>query len=136
MVMNCLQRTVLWHGIWLPGRDWCQLSPEGEGWRLSGTVLTAVASEPVMVHYDVTVDADWATRQVQVALWTGSRERTLELTIDQKHRWHAERDTNADASDAGVFDGLVDVDLGFSPVTNTLPIRRLAPAVGESVDVT
>ncbi len=34
------------------------------------------------------------------------------------------------------IEGLVDVDLGFTPATNTLPIRRLTRAVGEAVDVT
>jgi hypothetical protein len=32
--------------------------------------------------------------------------------------------------------GLTDVDLGITPATNTLPIRRLDPAIGESVAVT
>ena len=31
--------------------------------------------------------------------------------------------------------GTLDVDLGFTPATNTLPIRRLALAVGESAPV-
>jgi hypothetical protein len=38
--------------------------------------------------------------------------------------------------DLAALHGLVDVDLGFSPVTNTLPIRRLEPAIGEVVAVT
>jgi hypothetical protein len=38
--------------------------------------------------------------------------------------------------DLEALHGLTDVDLGFSPVTNTLPIRRLDPAIGESVAVT
>jgi hypothetical protein len=32
-------------------------------------------------------------------------------------------------------DGALDIDLGFTPATNTLPIRRLALAVGESAAV-
>ena len=134
--MRNAQRTVLWRGIWIPGHEWCQLAPEGEGWRLSGVVLTAVEGQPVQVRYDVTVDHNWATRKVQVGLWTGARERTLELIVDQERRWHARRDATADADAVKVFAGLLDVDLGFSPVTNTLPVRRLAPAVGEGVDVT
>ena len=38
--------------------------------------------------------------------------------------------------DLEALHGLIDVDLGFSPVTNTLPIRRLDPAIGEAVAVT
>jgi hypothetical protein len=34
------------------------------------------------------------------------------------------------------LDDAIDVDLNFSPITNTLPIRRLAPRIGATVDVT
>jgi hypothetical protein len=34
------------------------------------------------------------------------------------------------------FEGITDADLGFSPCTNTIPIRRLAPAIGEEVRIT
>jgi hypothetical protein len=131
-------RTVLWRGIWIPGHEWCQLSPEDGGWRFSGTVLTAVATRPVKVLYDVLIRHDWATQKVQIGCWSGAEERTLELTVDG-HRWSARSGTpesTGESSDVSAFAGLVDVDLGFSPVTNTLPIRRLAPAVGESIDVT
>jgi uncharacterized protein len=137
--MEQARRTVLWRGIWIPGTEWCQLSPEREGLRLSGTVLTAVADRPVKVRYLVLVGRGWATREVQIACWQGAQERTLELTVDDL-RWTARRGSSSEAaeeaSDVKAFTGLVDVDLGFSPVTNTLPIRRLAPAVGESIDVT
>jgi hypothetical protein len=137
--MEIARRTILWRGIWIPGHEWCQLSPAAGGWRLSGVVLTAVDARPVMVSYDVLVDEDWATRTVQIACSTGAERRTLELTVDG-HRWSVRRGTSSEnapaSSDVDAFSGLVDVDLGFSPVTNTLPIRRLAPAVGESIDVT
>src|SRR4051794_1463030 len=137
--MENARRTVLWRGIWIPGHEWCQLSPDSDGWRLSGTVLTAVADRPVMVRYEVLVGRDWATRQVQIVCRSGARERTLELTVDGPHwsaSWGMTSEVAAGSSDVSAFAGLVDVDLGFSPVTNTLPIRRLAPAVGESIDVT
>jgi hypothetical protein len=100
--------------------------------------LTAAANRPVKVRYDVLVGHDWATQKVQIACWSGAQERKLALTVDG-HRWSAIRGTAPEASgepgEVSVFAGLVDVDLGFSPVTNTLPIRRLSPAIGESIDV-
>jgi hypothetical protein len=133
------RRTVLWRGIWIPGHEWCQLAPESKGWRLSGTVLTAVENRPVKVRYDVLVGHDWTTQIVQIACSFGAQERTLELAVEG-NRWSARRgatsETAEESSDVSAFAGLVDADLGFSPVTNTLPIRRLAPAVGESIDVT
>ena len=40
-----------------------------------------------------------------------------------------------DGAPAPQVAGCLDVDLGFSPVTNTLPIRRLALAVGAAAPV-
>lgn len=137
--METARQTVLWRGIWIPGHEWCQLSQAEAGWRLAGLVLTAVDARPVMVRYDVLVGEGWATRTVQIACSIGAEQRTLALTVDGA-RWSVRRGTSPEAvtasSDVDAFAGLVDVDLGFSPVTNTLPIRRLAPAVGESIDVT
>ena len=38
-------------------------------------------------------------------------------------------------ADCPAVAGCIDIDLGFSPSTNLLPIRRLSLAVGESADV-
>jgi uncharacterized protein len=108
------------------GSDLCILEPAGRGWRLRGTVLTAEAEEPVEARYSVVVDARWVTQDVEVAvsfaggepreppglggLWSG-KERPPEL-----------RDC-------------VDVDLSFTPATNTLPIRRLGLEVGEDAEI-
>ena len=40
-----------------------------------------------------------------------------------------------DGAPAPDLDGLIDLDLGFTPATNLLPLRRLALAIGESAVV-
>jgi hypothetical protein len=56
---------------------------------------------------------------------TGS-DRLIDFTTDGTGRWVLHGESRPD------LHGCVDVDLGFSPSTNTLPIRRLDLAVGES----
>ena len=53
----------------------------------------------------------------------------LKLTRDSGGAWQA------NGALVPSVDGCVDVDLGFSPSTNLLPIRRLHLAVGESAAV-
>jgi uncharacterized protein len=140
--LNSAIRTLLWQGIALPGSEWCALEREPDGWRLRGIVLTEVATVPVVVHYAVGLATDWSTRVVEIAMRSGaeSEPRRLKLTVAPDQRWHIEREPVPDPAmpvdDLAALDGLVDVDLGFSPVTNTLPIRRLEPAIGEAVAVT
>ena len=141
--LNSPVRTVLWQRIDSPGSEWCALEREPDGWRLHGIVLTEVATSPVLVHYAVALAADWSTRVVEIAMRAGaaSKPRQLKLTVAPDQQWQIEREPVPDpAMPAGRSwrrcTASIDVDLGFSPVTNTLPIRRLDPAIGEAVAVT
>ncbi len=135
-------RTVLWQRIDSPGSDWCALERKSDGWRLQGIVLAEVATVPVMVHYAVALDPDWSTRAVEIAMRSGDtiKPRELRLTVAPDQHWQIEREPSLDLSmpqdDPMALHGLTDVDLGITPATNTLPIRRLEPAIGEAVAVT
>ena len=134
-------RTVLWRGLFRPGREWCALARAEDGWRLAGTALMVVEDEPAIARYDITLGEDWATREVQVAVRIGATgERRLRIRADASRRWTIDRDpalgVDAPTADSEAFRGLVDIDLGFTSATNTLPIRRLASAIDDAVDVT
>jgi hypothetical protein len=139
---NSPVRTVLWQGIQSPGSEWCTLEREPEGWRFRGIVLAEVATVPVLVQYAVALASDWSTRVVEIVMRSGdaSEPRELTLTVAPDQRWQITRVPSPNPAmpqdDLQALLGLVDVDLGFSPVTNTLPIRRLNPAIGEAVAVT
>jgi hypothetical protein len=139
---NSPARTVLWQRIDSPGSEWCVVERTSSGWRLHGIVITEVATVPVLVHYAVALATDWSTRAVEIVMRAGDaiKPRELRLTVAPDHRWQIERDPSPDPTtpqdDLLALHGLIDVDLGFSPVTNTLPIRRLDPAIGEAVALT
>ncbi|MBW3634079.1 MAG: putative glycolipid-binding domain-containing protein [Chloroflexi bacterium] len=140
-MLNNPLRTVLWQRIVSPGSEWCALEREPDGWQLQGIVLAEAASAPVLVQYVVALGADWSTRAVQIVMRSGAvaELRALKITVDFEQRWQTERKPTPDPAtppdDLEALHGLIDVDLGFSPVTNTLPIRRLDPAIGGAVDV-
>jgi uncharacterized protein len=54
----------------------------------------------------------------------------LHVSVDAQRRWRA------NGASAPTSKGCIDIDLGFSPSTNLLPIRRLALAIGEEAAVT
>lgn len=111
--------TVLWE-LSGEGAELCRLEDAEPGFRLAGTAIVAEAGVPYFIEYAVGVDAEWRTRSVDVTC----NEVTIELTADGAGNWSAPG-----------FDGCIDVDLGFTPATNTLPIRRLGLAVGEAADL-
>lgn len=53
----------------------------------------------------------------------------VDISVDSDCRWQLNKEQCAGVT------GCVDLDLNFSPVTNTLPIRRLNLAVGKAAKV-
>lgn len=136
-----LMRTVLWRELEQPGTHWCELAQEGGGWQIDGMVLTAEEGVPIQARYRINLDQRWATRSAEITVLRGSGdERRLHVHVDAEQRWQIEREPVAEigvvSEDTAALDGIFDIDLSLSPATNTLPIRRLAPAIGEAVDVT
>lgn len=75
--------------------------------------------------YEVVLDS-WTFRSLQIA---SRRHRRLDLRRAADGTWYADETPRADLRDA------VDIDLQLTPFTNTLPIRRLKLAVGESAEI-
>jgi uncharacterized protein len=128
--MRKLERAVLWRGIWLPGADYCELWRDDLNWLLEGTAVVAMEGRPLAVRYIVTCDNSWKTRFVEISLWSGTDRRGLEMLVDDQGRWSIQGRQLAELG------GCVDVDLGVTPATNTLPVRRLGLALGQGADVT
>lgn len=104
----------------------CRLSRHDGGVALAGVVLLRSVESAWRIDYEVRSDADWRTRSVEVRPDAGGSERTLSLVVDARGRWTAGGQPRPE------LDGCVDVDLAFSPSTNTLPIQRLGLDIGQS----
>jgi hypothetical protein len=108
------------------GSEVCVLERAGGGRRLRGTVLTHEAKRPIELRYEVTVDGAWATTDVHVYVSFAGGE--LHEPVELGDLWSEEK------RPPGLED-CVDVDLSFTPATNTLPIRRLGLGVGEEQEI-
>jgi uncharacterized protein len=120
---------VCWRRVDHPGHEVARLEPRDTGWRLSGTAVLVYAGIPCALTYAVDLDAMWRTRAATVEGWLGERAAAVELVADGVGRWWR------DGVECPAVAGCVDVDYGFSPATNLLPVRRLALAVGAVASV-
>ncbi len=107
----------------------CTITARDAGLSLVGTVLGAEDGVPVRTEYRILTDASGATSAVHVRDLRGFGQRTLTLARDAKGAW------TLDGVAVRELKGCVDVDLGCSPSTNTLPIRRLHLGIGSSKTV-
>lgn len=113
-----------------PGSEYAELRELDSGWVLAGSVVVAEAGVPYLAEYTVTCDSRWMTRQARILLRGGGAPQSLVLRVDAQQRWWRGEE------EVPQFRGCTDVDLGFTPSTNTLPIRRLSLEVGQSSEVT
>lgn len=119
------ERTViLWRRLDVSGHEIAELTSDGDGWQLSGTVLVAHNANPCRLDYLIDCDDRWNTRAVQIHGRAGGGPAALELSRTSENTWYV------NGTMMPALDGCIDVDLGFSPATNLLPIRRLRLAVG------
>jgi uncharacterized protein len=108
------------------GSEICVLEPAGRGRRLRGTVLTHEAKRPIELRYAVTVDAAWATTDVEVLVSFAGGD--LREPVEVGALWSGKERPPE-------YGDCVDVDLSFTPATNTLPIRRLGLEVGDEAEI-
>jgi hypothetical protein len=107
----------------------CTLTVRDSGISLVGTVLGAEAGLPVRVEYRVLAGADGLTTATHVRDLRGFETRTVVIERSAKGAW------SIGGKAVRALKGCTDVDLGCSPSTNTLPIRRLRLVVGGSATI-
>jgi uncharacterized protein len=118
-----------WRRLDVPGHDGCRLARDGEEWRLEGTALFREDGVLARLDYAVTCDAGWVTRHGRVSGRFG--ERVVDLAIGRSDAGHWTLNGVA----VHGLDGCLDLDLGFTPATNAVQLRRMALERGEARDV-
>jgi hypothetical protein len=124
-----MTETVLWRRLDLPGHEFATLDELDQGWKLSGTALFSWEQGPTRLDYTVICDSVWRTDSAQIKGVIGSHRVNLTVSVDAGRRWRL------NGVECGAVEGCIDIDFGFSPSTNLLPIRRLALAVGKEATV-
>src|SRR5262249_12135859 len=122
--------TILWRRIDLPGHEVGRLKRRDDGWELSGTAVFSHEWGPCNLDYLVICDSGWRTESAQIGGVIGDREINLRVSVDRESTW------SLNGVECPIVAGCVDLDLGFSPSTNLLPIRRLSLRRGQEAEVT
>lgn len=125
--MPQIERTILWRRLDTPGHDACALWKLDDGWRLAGTAVFMFEGRPCHLAYAVECDAAWRMCAADVTGWMGKENVTLSLHAADGH-WQL------NGADQPQVAGCVDADLGFTPATNLIALRRLALRIGEVAD--
>jgi hypothetical protein len=120
---------IRWRRLDVPGREEARVERTGNGWRLTGQLEVEESGLATRLHYAIDCDDEWRTRSATIDGTVNGAPIRFALVADGDGHWMRDGKLLSEVA------GALDVDLGFTPATNTLPIRRLALAVGESAPV-
>jgi hypothetical protein len=120
--------SILWRRLDLPGHDACRLVESADGWELEGVAVFTEELRPACLAYRLTSDHSWLTKNARVSGWVGKREIALEVQQSSRGVW------SLNGQSLPGLHECVNLDLGFTPATNLLQLRRLDLGVGERAD--
>lgn len=112
---------VMWVAHDPSGNDACRFALNSRSLLIEGSSRTTAGT----IRYRVRADRTNVTRRARI---NGAHEHLIER--DKTSRWVM------DGVEVPELAGLIDIDLGFTPATNTLAIRRLGLEVGAEAEVT
>lgn len=118
----------LWRKLDHPGHDSCRLFKLSGGWRLAGAAVFRDGHRPCHFAYEVVTDAAWRTRRGRVTGYLGNKAIDLRIGASGTGRWKVGGEAQPKLS------GCIDLDLGFTPATNLVALRRLALRVGQCAE--
>src|SRR5262245_16748050 len=113
------ESSIIWRRLDIPGHEFARVSGNQSSHQISGTAILVYESEFCQLDYSIECDLQWQTKTVKVAGLVGEKIIETEISVDESKVWKLNGD------EVPELKGSIDIDLNFSPVTNTLPIRRL-----------
>jgi hypothetical protein len=119
-----------WRRLDVPGREEARIQQAPAGWHLVGEAEVEESATALQLAYAIDCDRKWRTRRAIIdASSSSGKPSRFELLADGDGHW------SVNGTSMSTLDGALDIDLGFTPATNLLPIRRLTLEIGERAEV-
>lgn len=122
-------QAIIWRRVDIPGHEYSRITTENLQNIIEGAAILTYEKQFCKLDYKIICDADWQTLSANVSGFVGEKTIEIEVWVDEKKRW------TMNGAEISSVENCIDIDLNFSPVTNTLPIRRLNLPVGEKAKV-
>ena len=107
----------------------CVVTSSPDGFGIAGRIIAAEADAPLVMSYDVACDRSWSAQSVTIEQRLNDTPRRLTLA-------RAGQGWLVNGVHDARLDGCAEPDLGLTPSTNALAIRRLGLAIGRRAEIT
>jgi hypothetical protein len=123
-----MQKIIVWKNSLINATEFVKIDKE-ELTTVKGYITGEGYEKPWQINYTLTINARWEVQTVFVDVMS-EQNYTIQLYKNEQLQWMNENGEHLPA-----FDGCVDIDISFTPFTNTLPINRLQLTKGEGHDL-
>jgi hypothetical protein len=130
MTRDRIEHHILWHCSLLSSSEHAVLAESQDGYRLRGVAVLPLGKLPCHIEYAVAVDRQWRPGQARATITTPSGTREIVLRSRHGAGWEVNGELMSH------LDGCPDIDFGWTPATNTVPIRRLGLDTGGTASIT
>jgi hypothetical protein len=117
--------TALWRRLDVPGHDAARVSRTESGHALYGQSVFLDPQGPAALRYVLDLAPDWSTREGRITGFLGERPIDMHV-VRHSNGWTLQ------GQSFGMSD-VVDLDLGFTPATNMVQLKRANLAIGDAV---
>jgi len=119
----------VWRGLDAWRAEAASVAPLGTRLFANGNQL-GVEPRPYRLVYDLRTGEDYVAEELRVKAWSEGWDREITVVRTPEGRWRIEMVERGDGAPAWheprpeALAGALDCDLGFSPLTNLMPVRR------------
>lgn len=122
--------TYIWKSDYLQSIEYAQIINIKRLWQVNSTVIVSSGkSASYKINYLLNIDENWNFKNAEIIVDKTGVKRNISIKIDSKGNWFINEELHPDLKTC------IDIDLGFTPLTNTLPIRRLNIKQGQSSNI-
>jgi uncharacterized protein len=117
-----MAKEIMWQSLESPGFEHVRIDDSHPGWDVYDSMFVRENEGSVRRGgYTLVLDKNFRTLEIRIMVEQSPGSMTaLHLLASGDGTW-----TDADEQHIPELDGCIDVDIQWSPVTNTLPVRRL-----------
>ena len=103
------------------------LKSNNNTWIVSSTVIISLDKRTsYKITYNMELSSSWIVKKCQMEIEKNGSKTSLIVEHDKEKDWYINNNRQE------LFKSCTDLDLGFTPFTNTIPIHRLSLKIKES----
>jgi hypothetical protein len=124
-----MQTNLLWTGREYYSMENCLVSSKEDGTEINSTIIGYYDKKIYKVDYRIKTNNKWETIFFEINSRYKNQIQSIKAIGDGKGNWMS------DNENLNEFYECIDIDIPLTPLTNTLPIKRLQLAEGQSREI-